>query len=143
MKSDQKGQKFRQIILIDDDDVTNFVNRELFIELKIARDVISFEHALLALAYLKSEKFNNGQAENNSKDLILLDINMPEMNGFEFLEKFRKIQTPGKIVILVTLGTNLNKDDEDMMNSYKDVVSGFIEKPLTRENIIGIVNHYL
>jgi CheY-like chemotaxis protein len=134
--------KARYAILIDDDEVTNFVNKELFIEPGLCKEVYSFENAALALAFIKSQKVASFK-ENEPKDLVFLDINMPGMNGFEFLEKFRSVPNLSRIIILVMLGTSLNKEDMEKMKGFNDLISQFIEKPLTRDSIIGIVNKYL
>jgi len=96
------SRKIDNILLIDDDEPTNFLTNLMIQESGIGCDVHTMYTALDALEWLKVES-------NPTPDLILLDINMPMMNGWEFLEEYRQlpITTKSKMII-VMLTSSLN-----------------------------------
>lgn len=75
-------------------------------------------------------------------DVILLDINMPGMNGFEFLAEYEKLDPIYQAkVVLMMLTTSLNPDDERRANQH-GVVTGYKSKPLTRQMLDEIVKEH-
>jgi CheY-like chemotaxis protein len=73
--------------------------------------------------------------------LIFLDINMPVMNGFEFLKGYEKMEIQNKSsVIVVMLTTSVNP--KDVENAKHPFISGFLNKPLTESKINDILNQY-
>jgi CheY-like chemotaxis protein len=117
-----------KILLIDDDDVFNFVHKRIIERIESEVDVVVINSCRNALDYLIA-------CESNLPDLIFLDINMPEMNGFDFLEECLKLPNDISLrmkVIFVT--SSLNEADVKKANSYPMVI-GFQDKPLNAEGI--------
>ena len=131
-------QKLNCILLIDDSEPTNFLHKKIIGKADCANKCVAFESAEKALHYLKSEE--NGHYPQ--PDLIFLDINMPRMNGWEFLEHYKKLPLAqqGKIVV-VMLTTSLNPDDKKtaVNNGYLD---DFINKPLTVDRLNNVLTKY-
>ena len=108
------------ILLIDDDDATNFFNKMVIEGVGYSSDIEIQTSGQSALDYLKHEP--------NFPSLIFLDINMPGMDGWEFLDHFQATFN-GKQVIIVMLTTSQNPEDQS--NSKKYNVHRFLSKPLT------------
>src|ERR1700760_672074 len=123
------------ILLIDDDEPTNFLNRLTLEQVGCTREIRVAQSGQEALHYLSS----CGSAPPPRPDLIFLDINMPAMDGWEFLEKYRSLPPERKAdIVLIMLTTSLNPDDERRTKAIPDV-SGFENKPLSQQRL----NHLL
>jgi len=122
--------KVRHAILIDDDEATNVYHDIIVQEADIVEEYQIFDSAIDALEFLKKQE--------QAPDFIILDINMPRMTGWEFLEEYKKLEqatNPPKVIILTTsLGAFDKKQAED-----HPLVSGFRQKPLTLEMLDEIV----
>jgi CheY-like chemotaxis protein len=136
-------KKLNCILIIDDDEPTNFISRMLIEEAGCTEHIEVAQSGRAALNYL----LNNEDSEFSNKnfprpDLIFLDINMPAMNGWEFLHKYNELKNGNKSeIITIILTTSLNPDDRlkaDEMNE----VSDFESKPLTSEKLNRILKKY-
>ena len=103
-------KKLSCILLIDDDVPTNFYNKKIVEQHGRTEHVEVCDSAEAGLEFLKS-KFKNGLPPQ--PELIFLDLNMPGMDGWEFLDAYEKLPFPqkGKVVV-VMLTTSVNPDDE-------------------------------
>jgi CheY-like chemotaxis protein len=132
--------KLNCILLIDDDEPTNFLTRLTLEEMDCANVINTVENGVEALAYLN--KTMSGDPDYPRPDLIFLDINMPAMNGWEFLEQYARIDVLQKAnVVIVMLTTSLNPDDRNKAEKNPDV-TGFELKPLLSEKVKGIIETY-
>lgn len=136
-------QKLNCVLLIDDDEPTNFFSKMLIEELDCAEQIQVAESGQAALKYLtQSVKSNNDNNDFSRPDIIFLDINMPAMNGWEFLNRYNDLDSKhkGKMVI-VMLTTSLNPDDKLKAFENPDI-SKFETKPLTAEKLKRILQEY-
>lgn len=123
------------IMLIDDNRVDRMVYERVIRRVGLFNDALSFAYATDALDYLRRSECQ--------VDLILLDINMPRMDGFEFLAAAQAefgAKFSAHVVIMLT--TSLNPDDKARAMSY-DVVQDFLNKPLTSENLLDLAARFL
>jgi CheY-like chemotaxis protein len=126
------------ILLIDDDPDDNFLHQLVIEESQLSQHVKVAENGPEALAYLNRTE----EAGYIHPDVIFLDINMPGMNGFEFLREYEKLPKPQQpTVVLMMLTTSLNPDDEKRARSY-GAVSSYRSKPLTRQMLDEIHQTY-
>jgi len=121
----------KTVLLIDDDEPTNFINKKII----LASDLVEVIH----IAHSGQEALNILTQENDqagklpTPDLIFLDINMPAMDGWEFLGHYQKLNNLQKAkVVIVMLTTSLNPDDELKAKEVKEVYA-FRNKPLTKQ----------
>ncbi len=127
--------KLKSILLIDDDEPTNFFSSLLIEDADCTENIQIAQSGQSALRLLRSKTIP-------TPDLIFLDINMPAMDGWEFLENYRQLpkEHQGKIVIIM-LTTSLNPDDREKASQIKEI-SGFETKPLTPELIERVLSKY-
>jgi CheY-like chemotaxis protein len=115
------------IFLIDDDDIQNLINTRVISLVTADHEVKAFTSAEQALQLLTDEQ--------NYPDLIFLDINMPKMNGWGFLDAYKEIGSPVKVYML---SSSINNKDIEKSKTY-DIVQGFISKPLIVERLSEIL----
>ncbi|WP_258105734.1 response regulator [Marinoscillum sp. MHG1-6] len=120
-------QKLNCVLLIDDDEATNFLHELLISECEITNKIIKAENGVEALDYLTNKV--NGRYPK--PDLIFVDINMPLMNGWGFLEEYEKLELTQKgRIVVVMLTTSLNPEDKDKAQEIL-AIRDYKSKPLT------------
>ncbi|MBN4047050.1 response regulator [bacterium AH-315-P13] len=126
------------ILLVEDDRATNFLNKYIIKKKSITKHIQVSENGLEALEFLKL-----GIKDNNLlPDLIFLDINMPILNGWEFLNEYKKLEIAHKEdIVIMMLTSSINPDDKKKAEAIKEV-KGFLGKPLTPFNIHNIIQEY-
>lgn len=119
-----KRKNLNSVILIDDNECDNFLHREI-LEQCGATNIQIFESPLTALKYLQQTK--------DVPQLIMLDINLPIMNGFVFLEKFRELKISQHPIEIIMLSATSNPVG---IKKAKEKCSGFIAKFLTEKKLM-------
>ena len=115
---------FDMVVLIDDSDIDLFVQRR-FIEISaFACNILEFKSARKALEHLSTPG-------HPRPDLIFLDLNMPDMDGFEFLEEFSRLRTGIRIAILTSSSSGA---DKARAATFLDVIC-FLSKPLNEKRL--------
>lgn len=137
----KKYKDLNCILLIDDDDATNFVNKLIIEKASIDTDIATCLSAQEGLDYLTCEGAYTSQETYPQPGIIFLDINMPGMNGWEFLEEYKKLPEEQKAKIVVAmLTTSMNPDDEEAGKGNVSVKS-FMHKPLREEMLYEIIEN--
>ena len=127
--------KFNNVFVVDDDKIFHFLIKKLLVINNIDVNPIFFENGLEAIEEIKN-KLNSGE---NQPDLILLDINMPVLDGWQFLEEFKLIKNLLKNEITIYLiSSSDNKIDIEKAESFKDIIGNYFIKPMTSDTIKGI-----
>lgn len=121
-------------MLIDDDVDDNFFHEMALREADITENIKVAESGFEALDFLSKEP--------TTPDLIFLDINMPKMNGWEFLNEYSKLETEKKAkMVIIMLTTSLNPADEAKAKKMSDIIT-FKTKPLTTEMVEDVLKTY-
>jgi CheY-like chemotaxis protein len=131
-------KKLQTILLIDDDQATNFLHKMVIKKTDCANSVKVELNGEAAINYLNTKQ----DGKYPSPDLIFLDINMPRMNGWAFLEEYEKLndgQQGGAVIVMLT--TSLNPDDMAEAKKYKEI-SEFRSKPMTQNMLMDIIQKY-
>lgn len=123
-------KKFNNIFVVDDDLVYHFIIKKLFSKCNIDVNTSYFFNGLEAIDDLK-----NKVATGNVPDLILLDINMPVYDGWQFLEEFRKLkQNLTKDITVYLVSSSNDISDLNKSKLYQDEVKKYYYKPMTQED---------
>ncbi|MHC2993691.1 receiver component of a two-component response regulator [Pontibacter sp. HJ8] len=130
----------KRVILIDDDEVNNFVCESIIRNENFAEEVISFQAAEEALAFLKAAVDQPG---DQFPDLIFLDINMPGMDGWNFIDEYRKLpESATRKCNLFMLSSAVDRKDILCARSHEEVKE-FFSKPLSPEILSFIKEEFL
>lgn len=124
----------KRIVLIDDDATTNYLNKMIIERSALVDEVITFDSAEEAL------NFFNQNEDQVDEALVLLDINMPVMNGWQFLDHYHAMDgsRSNKIVMLTS---SINPADKQLADEKNDVV-GYKSKPLSVDMLKDLVVTY-
>lgn len=125
-------------MLVDDDSNDNFFHKREIKKTNSSAIVIEKNTGLEALDYLKSKNENKGILP----DLIFLDINMPGMNGWDFLGEFERLDKELQSRIIIIMLTTSDNDDDIARAKAWSFVSDYITKPLTEKIMNGIIEKY-
>ena len=120
--------KLKNVLLVDDDEGFNFLNRLVFNDNQIDCDVHEAMNGKAAMDYLEKSQ--------QCPDVILLDINMPIMDGFEFLERFEKYNKCSHNIYVLT---SSGREEDKIKSMANKVVKGFFNKPLTSQHVQQIM----
>jgi CheY-like chemotaxis protein len=133
-------QKLNCVLVIDDDEPTNFFTHMILEESGCTNHIKIVQSGQEALDYLVKSKGGDNPLLYPSPDLIFLDINMPAMDGWEFLDEYKKLNADSRIII-VMLTTSLFPEDKLRAQGMPEI-SGFENKPLTEEKVASVIKKY-
>ncbi|HMT28892.1 MAG TPA: response regulator [Bacteroidia bacterium] len=121
--------KFRNVLLVDDNEIDNFINERIILSSKFSENVVVRNSADAALKYLKELSSQDAVIP----EFIFLDLNMPVKDGFGFLEDFDKLDEKiKKTAKVVVLSSSISPDDINKA-STNPFVFKYINKPLSEK----------
>ena len=119
----------KPILLVEDDSVDAMTVKRALKDLKVTNPLVLQNNGEEALKYLRTD-------DNNKPCVILLDLNMPKMNGIEFL-KIAKADAVFRQIPVIVLTTS--KDDRDKVESFQFSVAGYIVKPTDYKKFVDAI----
>jgi len=126
------------VLLIDDHLPTNVLHKLAIESTNLAKQVKTFTNARRALLYLSEIEKEDYLKPN----LIFLDINMPGMNGWDFIEAYKQLPIEKKSdIVLMMLSTSTHPNDLEKADQEKEI-HNYIFKPLTSEIMISVMEQY-
>ena len=127
----------KKLTLVDDDDVFVFLTKRMLEKYKLVDLIKIFDNGYDALVYI-NENLNNIEA---LPDIILLDLSMPIMDGWQFLQEFVKINPKiGKKITIYICSSSISPDDVTRAKTINEV-SDFIIKPVTKEKLMEMLKN--
>ena len=130
MNREEKGYNTRVMVVDDDLEISNLVKMALE---KQGYDVFGFTDPLLAL-----EHFENN---NNTCDLVISDLRMPGVNGFQLLKNIKRRNPKTKALLMTAF--DISGDSEIAENKDKDILDEFIQKPVLIKKLCALVDSHL
>lgn len=128
--------RFKEILLVDDSEIDNFVHKTVLQKMDLAETITTVMNGQEAIEYLTEAEQN---AEKTIPELIFLDINMPIMDGWEFIQVARQEDVIANSVVVMMLTTSQNPDDRARAEAGGKL-QGFLTKPLTQSAVERILN---
>lgn len=130
------------VLLIDDDDTTNYLNKRLLTDMKVAKEILVLKNGKEAIDYLSKACGDDTETTLKCPDLIFLDIKMPTMDGFEFLEEYqRRGLDAGDHVIILMLTSSASFYDLERIKSFNKVKKHY-SKALTNHDVKEILAEF-
>lgn len=130
------NQPLQCIMLVDDNKIDNFFHERVIKKNNAAKNIITKESGQEALDYI-----THG-VDVLQPELIFLDINMPGMNGWEFLEHYKQLPASLQTAMIVVMLTTSENPDDKARAATQGILSDFKSKPLTKEMLEEVIEKY-
>ena len=119
-------------VIVDDDIIDIFVTKKTINKAYPRAAITTFSDPDKAIDFLKSS--------HHEQMIILLDISMFKMSGWEFIEEFRKLDEEIRQCYSVYILTNSEDEHDKKRAGLNNYINGYFVKPVTRENLEGIIS---
>ncbi len=132
-------KKLNCVLLIDDDFATNFINKTIINKEGVAEHIQVVLNGKEALDYITNQGKFESEESFPKPQLVFLDINMPVMDGWEFIQEYQKLSPEIKEnIIIVMLTSSLNPDDKSKADTFAEIAD-FRNKILTVEVLKNVL----
>ncbi|MBV61713.1 MAG: response regulator [Nevskiales bacterium] len=133
------NKPLNEVLLVDDNEADNFLHRAVLEDMGVADRIVERLNGQEALDYLLTP---DDQGRFPSPDLICLDINMPIMSGWEFLDSYEQLPPARRRgVVVMMLTTSLNPEDAEQARE-RSAIGAFSNKPLTSTKVLQLIEEH-
>jgi CheY-like chemotaxis protein len=139
MIAQNESRKFRRVVLVDDNRASNFLHQCLLEELSLTDEIVILNNGRQALDYFTTQRQGEGGSGTSGQDLILLDVNMPVMNGWELLHELEHADGEylrRNAVVMLTSCTH----ETDAARARRLSIKGYLEKPLDEQKVSALLD---
>lgn len=138
MKPKKVQSKYKAVMLIDDNEIDNYVNEIIIKKNGFAENVYKHSGGVSSLEFFENLEILTTVSKELFPSYLFLDINMPVLDGFQFLDEFINfLKSLKKEVKIVILSTSENPIDIEKASRYNEVVK-FLHKPLTAMDLSNL-----
>ncbi len=133
--------KCNSILVVDDNESDRMLAQFAIEDADITEKIFFSHNGEDAIDFMKKyDIYKQKEGDSYPPNVVLLDINMPKMNGFEFLEEYENLVSDGRYqsIIVLMLTSSHSEDDKRLAAKYSSV-KGFITKPITEETVMKII----
>ena len=135
MKKAAIKYKYNHVFFIDDNELDNFINEKVVESHFFARKVYLSTNGKSALEFIGNLITSGGADNGTYPEVMFVDLNMPLMDGFEFIELFKKIKDPKLLLCkIVILTSSINSSDKIKTEEMGNNIT-FVNKPLTNQKL--------
>ncbi len=120
----------KNVLLVDDDHIFNYLNEKIIQRMGFSDEIHSARNGQEAIDLLN--RYLSGSS--SLPDIIFLDLNMPVMDGFAFIEAFKRMNMPGKEKISIIIVTS-SQDPQDIARAKSLGIDHYLTKPVTEDGI--------
>ena len=125
-----------EILLVEDNEDDIVIIQEVFADMKLATIINTVRDGEEALAYLQRK---GKYKVSRMPDIVLLDINMPKMNGYEVLERMKK---DPRLQSLPAIMLTMSEREEDVVRSYTNGACSYIQKPVDLDRFKKLIKQF-
>ena len=135
MAATKNQTRYSSVMLIDDNEIDNFINMKRIEGSGFASNVLVHTGSRSALELLDNYARTETLPEEMKPGVIFLDINMPILDGFMFMDEFEKLKPAFRDkMAVIMLTSSINPNDAEKANKHP-LIAGFINKPLTEKHL--------
>ncbi|WP_157273908.1 response regulator [Pedobacter sp. BAL39] len=128
-------EKVIQILLIEDDLINRFIFRKIAAQINIPTHIVECYNGQSAMDYLNSCK----DVQEKIPDILFVDLNMPLMNGWEFIAELPKLGI-SKPILQYILTSSISPDDMDRYDSIIPKLEEYLVKPISKQKLASIID---
>ena len=130
--------KIAEVIFADDDEISRIVGSKMLRNIGFKNAISHFENGSETLHFVEKKASQKNTSPANPV-LVFLDINMPVMDGWDFLDKFSKLPPAVRqLFFIIMLTSSIDDGDRDKANSYA-AIRGYFHKPLSRTKLLALL----